>query len=62
MHRPLLAIGATAAAGFVLLKLLPVLIGLVLTIVKFVAIGGLICLAIWFFTRKKDKGGEAPAS
>jgi hypothetical protein len=60
MKHPLFALAAVGAAGFVLWKaatllLLPVLF----TILKFVLLGALIWLAFWFFTRKKDKGGEA---
>lgn len=70
MHKPILALAAATAVGFALWKLASVLLlplvgtllGFVLTIVKFAAIGALIWLAIWFFTRKRDKGGEAPAT
>jgi threonine/homoserine/homoserine lactone efflux protein len=70
MHKPVLAVAAVGIVGFALWKLASVLLlpligtllGVVLTIVKFVAIGALIWLAFWFFTRKKDKGGEAPAT
>ena len=60
--KPLLALAAVGAAGVLLLPLLGALLGLVFTILKFVAIGGLIWLAYWFITRKKDEGGEASAT
>jgi threonine/homoserine/homoserine lactone efflux protein len=70
MHKPILTVAAVGVAGFALWKvasvlLLPLvgaLLGLVFTILKFAAIGGLIWLAYWLITRKKDKGGEAPAT
>jgi len=70
MHKPVLTLAAVGAAGFalwkvasvLLLPLLGTLLGLVFTVVKFIAIAGLLWLAYWFITRNKDKGGEAPAT
>lgn len=70
MHKPILVVAAAGAVGFGLWKLASVLLlplvgtvlGFLLTILKFVAIGALVWLAFWLITRKKDKGGEAPAA
>lgn len=69
MHKPVLALAAAGAVGFalwqlasvLLLPLVGTLLGVLLTIVKFAAIGALLWFVFWFFTRKKDTGGEAPA-
>lgn len=69
MHKPVLALAAAGAVGFALWKLASILLlplvgtvlGFLLTILKFALIGSLLWLVYWFVTRKKDKGGEAPA-
>jgi len=69
MHKPVLALAAAGAVGFALWKLASVLllplvgslVGILLTVVKFAAIGALLWFVFWFVTRKKDTGGEAPA-
>ena len=69
MHKPVLALAAAGAVGFALWKLASLLllplvgtvVGFLLTILKFAAIGALLWFAYWFLTRKKDTGGEAPA-
>lgn len=69
MHKPVLALAAAGAVGFALWKLASLLllplvgtvVGFLLTILKFAAIGALLWFAYRFLTRKKDTGGEAPA-
>ena len=70
MNRPLLTVAAVGVAGFavwklasvLLLPLVGALLGLLFTVLKVAAIGGLIWFAYWLITRKKDKGDEAPAT
>ena len=70
MHKPLFAVAAVGVLGFALWKLASLLLlplvgtvlGFLLTILKFAAIGGLLWLAFRWLTRKKDEGGEAPAA
>ena len=62
MYKPLFAVAAAGLATVLLLPLLGAVLGFVLTILKFVALGGLIWFVFWLLTRKKDKGGEAPAA
>ena len=62
MYKPLFAVAAAGLATVLLLPLLGAALGFVFTILKFVALGGLIWFVFWLLTRKKDKGGEAPAA
>lgn len=69
MYKPVLAIAAAGAVGFALWKVAAVLLlplvgtlfGVLLTVLKFALIGALLWFVFWFLTKKKDKGGEAPA-